>query len=335
MASPFDKLKSIKEPTNQESHSNKDNNKDDNNFNLSNIKTNNLNQNKYHNDNNFTSSNIKTNNLNQDKYHSNKDILQNNSKNTSLSIEKPNTGEQNIKIEDTTIRRVNNYQKLPTGIPGLDQMTYGGLKNNSVNLLTGGPGTGKTIFGLQYIINGIHLYHEPGIFITFDEPRESIIEDVKSIGWDLRRLEREGLFHLVEYSPEQLMKILKEGGGLLDNLMSKSKAKRIVIDSISTFLLISSSNFGKREQLSEFFKLLKKWGVTTLLTNEDTPIKGNHIYESLTLGFEVDSIIQLYYDNSEIGNEAKRFIEIYKMRGSNHVRKALPYTIENNGIRIG
>ncbi|MCB9358928.1 hypothetical protein H6503_03285 [Candidatus Woesearchaeota archaeon] len=239
-----------------------------------------------------------------------------------------------VKNEETTLRRTYDPSRVATGIPGFEQMTNGGLLYNSVNLLTGGPGTGKTIFGLQYIINGIRMFNEPGVYISFDEQKSNVFENMKSVGMDLEKLEKEGLFHFVEYNPEQLMKILKEGGGLLDNLMTKSKAKRIVVDSVSTFLLMSSTDFGRREQLTGFFKLLKKWDVTAILTNENVPMSGTNISESLAIAFEVDSIIQLYFDNTKIGENAKRSIEIYKMRGSDHLKKAVPYEITSDGIRI-
>lgn len=237
--------------------------------------------------------------------------------------------------ESTYVKRGYDPNRTPTGIRGFDQMIQGGFKSGSVNLLSGGPGTGKTVFAIEFVINGIMLFNEPGIYISFDEKKESVFENVKSMGWDLEKLEKEGKFQFVEYAPEQLMKILNEGGGLLDNLMSKSKAKRLVIDSISTFLLLSSSEFGKREQLTGFFKLLKKWGVTTILTNEYTPVTGNEISkETLSTLFETDSITQMYYTHPNIGSERKRYIEVYKMRGTKHITKAVLYQIDEKGIDI-
>jgi len=239
------------------------------------------------------------------------------------------------KTGETYVRRSYDPNRVPTGIRGFDQLIQGGFRRGSVNLLSGGPGTGKTVFAIEYLLNGIYLFNEGGIYISFDESKESVFESMRSLGWDLNKLEQEDKFKFVEYAPEQLMKILSEGGGLLDNLMSKSKAKRLVIDSISTFLLISSSEFGKREQLSSFFKLLKKWEVTTVLTNEYTPLSGNEISkESLSIMFEVDSITQMYYTHANIGEERKRFIEVYKMRGTKHLTKAVPYEIDEKGIDI-
>lgn len=238
-------------------------------------------------------------------------------------------------VNEQVVRRTFDPSRVPTGIRGFDQLIGGGFKRGSVNLLSGGPGTGKTIFAMEFLLNGIVLSNEGGIFISFDEKKDSVYENMKSLGWDLDKIEKTGKFTFVEYTPEQLMKILAEGGGLLDNLMSKAQARRLVIDSISTFLLISSSEFGKREQLTNFFKLLKKWEVTTLLTNEYTPISGNEISkETLSINFEVDSIIQLYYVHDSIGTERRRLVEVYKMRGTKHYSRAVLYEITQRGIEI-
>lgn len=225
--------------------------------------------------------------------------------------------------------------RVQTGIRGFDSLIQGGYQRGSINLLSGGPGTGKTIFGAEFIANGILMFNEPGVYISFDEKKESIFENMKQFGWDFEKLSQEGKFTFVEYNPSQLQNMLHEGGGLLDSIMSKAKAKRIVIDSISTFLMMSANDFNRREQLTSFFKLLRKWEITTLLLNEYSPISGNEISkETLSIDFETDSIVQLYYMHDTIGTERKRYIEIYKMRGTKHLTRAVPYQIDERGIDI-
>jgi len=225
--------------------------------------------------------------------------------------------------------------RMQTGITGFDRMTNGGFKQSTVNVVSGGPGTGKTIFALQFLVNGILKFGQPGVFITFDETTQSIIENAKSVGFDLQAHIDSKQLLIVEYTPQQLMKILTDGGGLLDNLMSKYHAQRLVIDSVSTLLMMNSSEFGKRELLLNFFKLLKKWNVTALLTNEYTPVTGNDIGRDIfALSFETDSITQLYFIHDKIGQERKRYLEVYKMRGTGHVVGAVPYVIGNGGFSL-
>jgi circadian clock protein KaiC len=225
--------------------------------------------------------------------------------------------------------------RVATGIIGFDSMIQGGFKRNSINLLSGGPGTGKTIFGVQYLINGAKLFNEVGLYISFDESKENVFSDTKNLGLDLEGFTQQGKFYFVEYSPSQMLEMLNEGGGTLDNLMNKAKPKRVVIDSISTFLLMSNGEFARKELLTSLFKLLWKWDVTALLIDEYSYTTGNEFDKKvLSLDFEVDSITILYYLQNILENERKRLIEIYKMRGSRHITRAVRYEIGYNGIRV-
>lgn len=226
--------------------------------------------------------------------------------------------------------------KVPTGIPGFDQLIQGGFNRGSMNLISGITATGKSIFAIQFIMNGILQFNEVGIYLSFDEQRVNVFNNMKTFGWDLQKLEDEGKFNFVNYNPSQLQHMLNEGGGLLDSLMSKTNAKRIVIDPISSFLAMSSSEFDKREQLIALFKMLEKSGVTTLMTSGYSPIIGTESStSSLSLHFTVDSITQLYYLQQGSGSERQRMLEIYKMRATNHVTKVVPFNIGTNGIQVG
>lgn len=225
--------------------------------------------------------------------------------------------------------------RVPTGIRGFDQMIQGGFKKGSVNVVTGGPGSGKTTFAMEFLVNGTTFANDPGIYITFDETKDSIVDNMRAFGWDLERLEKESRVIIVEYSPQQLMKILTDGGGLLDNLMSKYGARRIVVDSVSTFLMLNSTEFGRRELLMSFFRMLSKWDVTTVMINEQTPISGDEIGKAtIPVNFECDSIVQLYYTHHDLAKSRIRYIEVFKMRGTNHVTKAIPFKIDSRGIDI-
>ena len=100
--------------------------------------------------------------------------------------------------------------RVPTGIPGLDKLIQGGLVKNSANLVAGGTGTGKTIFAIQFLVEGVKR-KEPGIYITFEEKKKKVYLDMLEFGWDLEKYEKEGLFNFLEYTPEQVKNILTEG----------------------------------------------------------------------------------------------------------------------------
>ncbi|HEX4920451.1 MAG TPA: ATPase domain-containing protein, partial [Candidatus Bathyarchaeia archaeon] len=76
--------------------------------------------------------------------------------------------------------------RIPTGIPGLDKLLTGGLPRNRTILLSGGPGTGKTILSSQYLVNGILDYEEPGVYVSLDENKEHVYEEMLDFGWDFQ-----------------------------------------------------------------------------------------------------------------------------------------------------
>mgnify|MGYP003972062235 FL=1 len=125
-------------------------------------------------------------------------------------------------------------ERVGTGISKIDKLISGGFKKNSVNLVVGNAGSGKTTLAMQYLVDGLKK-GEAGIYITFDENKEKLYDDFAEFGWELERFERMGLLKFLEYTPEHVRSLVSEGGGTLDVLVSQMNAKRIVVDSISSF----------------------------------------------------------------------------------------------------
>ena len=223
-------------------------------------------------------------------------------------------------------------KRIPTGINGFDKLIGGGLVNESVCLLVGGAGSGKTIFATQFLIEGVKR-NEPGVFITFEEKKDRFYSEMKSLGWNLEELEKKKKIAFIEYTPEQVKKMLEEGGGEVEVIIEEMKAKRIVIDSISSFALLFESELEKREAALALFGLLRKWKVTSILTLEHEPsVKKGSVHISTPLEFEVDGIVILYFvrpDGTRI-----RELEILKMRGTEHSRGIYCFEIGKKGIKI-
>jgi len=117
--------------------------------------------------------------------------------------------------------------RISSGVKGLDKLTMGGYSAGSINLIAGGPGSGKTILAIQFLISGI-LNGENGIYITFEEKKEKVFQIMKdSFGWDLEKYEKSGKFVFLEYTPEQVKKILVEGGGQIESIIEKIAYKGI------------------------------------------------------------------------------------------------------------
>lgn len=219
--------------------------------------------------------------------------------------------------------------RIPSGVPGLDKLIEGGLKLGSINLVCGGAGAGKTTFAVQFLIEGVKR-GEAGIYITFEEKKEKLYDDVLEFGWDLARYEKMGLFKFLEYTPEQIKHVLVEGGGTIDAIITQLRAKRLVIDSITSFSLLFQDELTQKESSLALFELINRWGCTAVLTSEASQLSTEDI--GTTLQFEVDSIIILYHFKK--GGVRNRALEILKMRGTKTPEKVLRMAIEKEGLVV-
>lgn len=220
-------------------------------------------------------------------------------------------------------------ERVPTGIIGLDPLIEGGFKRDTINLVAGDPGTCKTILAIQFLVEGIKN-GEPGIYITFEEKKNKLYEDMETLGWDLRKYEKEGKFAFLEYTPEQVKKVLVEGGGTIESLMNKIKARRLVIDSITSFTLLYQDELTQKEAAIALFELINKWECTAMLISQNTNLESEAI--SAALEFEVDSIIILYHLKTK--GIRKRAIEVLKMRGTRHPDKTFGLEVGKSGLKV-
>ncbi|MDP2907229.1 MAG: gas vesicle protein GvpD [Nanoarchaeota archaeon] len=220
-------------------------------------------------------------------------------------------------------------KRVSSGIPGFDKLVQGGFKEKSINLVIGGPGSGKTIFAMMFLVEGLKK-GEPGIYVTFEEKKEKMYEDMKSFGWDIEKYEKEGLFSYLEYTPEQVKKVLIEGGGTIDSVVTKMKAKRMVIDSVTSFALLYREELAKKEAALALFEMIDRWGCTAVMTSQDTSLRGIEV--SSALEFEVDSIVILYHEKRK--GVRIRGLEILKMRGTKVPNETYALKIDKNGLAV-
>ncbi|BAI62596.1 hypothetical protein MCP_2524 [Methanocella paludicola SANAE] len=221
--------------------------------------------------------------------------------------------------------------RLKTGIPGLDKMTGGGFLKGDTTLVTGPPGTGKTTFGLQFLMHGV-LESQSGVFVTVEETPEKIANDALNFGWDLRKLEAEGRLRLYQLRSE----MLQSGGAPIMqclDVINSVKAERVVIDPISLYSMNVHDPNDLRRELYAFVNYMKENGLTLLLTHEVPDIMSRTSKISdYGLEFIVDSIIMLQY--VEIESAISRSINVLKMRGSSHDMAIRRYRISGKGIEI-
>lgn len=223
-----------------------------------------------------------------------------------------------------------NHERINSGIPGFDSMIEGGFRKNSVNVVVGGSGSGKTIFAMQFLMAGIEK-NENVLYITFEEKKEEFYENMLEFGWDLEKFEKAGTFTFLEYNPEKVRTMLEEGGGAVESIVIKKKIQRIVIDSVTSFALLFKEELERREASLALFDIIRKWNCTSLLTLQEEPVDRED-GASTSMEFEADSIVLLYFVRHD--NKRQRFIEVLKMRGTKHSTEIYPFDISKPGVSV-
>jgi circadian clock protein KaiC len=231
------------------------------------------------------------------------------------------TPKQNIKF---TLERV------PTGIPRLDEMLEGGLLKHTITLLRGASGSGKTLICLQYLHEGVVKYDEPGVYISFAEPEEAVYQHGRMFGWDLQSLVKKNEFAIIRYEPHEVVKIMQEGGGLIRDTIESIGAKRLVIDSLSAYEILFENEYRRNESVLELFAMLRKWGTTSMVTNEVSVHPGKDVMGRV--GFLTDAIIHLYYLPKSPSK--LRALEVLKMRDTMHDDQIRQFNITREGISV-
>lgn len=225
--------------------------------------------------------------------------------------------------------------KTPTGISGLDEITFGGFPQGRPTLICGGPGCGKTLFAMEFLVNGALRYNEPGVFVTFEEKSDELAVNVASLGFDLEKLERQKKLKIDHVRIER-HEIEETGEYDLDGLfirlehsMNSIGAKRIVLDTIEN-LFGGLSNLGiLRAELRRLFHWLKEKGITAVITGEqgDGKLTRNGLEEYVS-----DCVILL--DHRVINQISTRRLRIIKYRGSVHGTNEYPFLIDEQGITV-
>ncbi len=215
------------------------------------------------------------------------------------------------------------------GIRGLDALIPDGVPANSVILVAGATGTGKTLLGLQFLVAGA-LRGEPGLFISFEEDLESIRKSGRSFGWDIDRLEAEKKLLLAYKDPSELKEFSKTLAGELHYSMVDMGVKRVVIDSLTYFAMTIPNDFQVRQEVAALAKRLRSVGCMTMMTAElpEQPEPG-HLYVE---NFVADGVVFLY--NLLVRDSRRRAVEVLKMRNSRHDSALHPLAVTENGIEI-
>ncbi|MEM2138273.1 MAG: ATPase domain-containing protein [Candidatus Anstonellaceae archaeon] len=221
--------------------------------------------------------------------------------------------------------------RVPSGIPGLDELLGGGFEKTSTVIVTGDPGCGKTTFLSQFLYNGATQYGDPGVMLSFEEQRDSIFRHMKGYGFDFAALEKQGMFATINYRPHEVKKLIDEGGGLILDTISSIGAKRLAIDSLTSYAVLFESAYQMREAELLLFEFLSKWKCTTMMSAEG--VKALRRKTSVGTASLADGVIMLHHPR----HKALRYraLEVLKMRGTRQSEKLCPFEfVEGVGIKV-
>ena len=226
-------------------------------------------------------------------------------------------------------------QKCLTGIKGFDEITEGGIPRDRITLLCGGTGTGKTLLGVDFLLNGASRYNEPGVFMSFEETEDELYKDVASLNLNLEALVAEKKI-LIDYVLLERKDVQEAGEFNLEGLfvrlelaIDSIKAKRVVLDSIESLFAGVGDAGILRLEIKRLFRWLKDKKVTALITGELQ--QGSFTRHGLE---EYISDCIILVDNRVREQIATRRMRVIKYRGSNHGANEYPFVIDKGGLSV-
>ena len=226
-------------------------------------------------------------------------------------------------------------EKSPTGISGLDQITGGGLPKGRVTLVAGSAGAGKTLLGMNFLVTGIREQGEPGVLVSFEESAAKVAHNVRSLGFDLDEMQRDGQLVVLSF-PVESSGIIGVGEfdfgplfAILDDAISRVSARRVVLDTIEVLFGAFGDDSIVRAELSRLARWLEDRGITTIVTGErgDKSLTRHGIEEYVT-----DCVIAL--DHRVRDEISTRRLRVVKYRGSAHGTNEYPFLISARGFTV-
>ena len=233
---------------------------------------------------------------------------------------------------------VKTSSKVPTGISGFDAITCGGLPRGRTTLLLGGPGSGKTIFALQFLVHGAQDCDEPGIFVAFEEAPTRIVANFEGFGWKLAKLRRKKLFFM-DAKPK--LELVQSGdfdlSGMLAGLgaqAKKMKARRIVFDALDIVLALLPDAAARRREVYRLNEWLLSLDLTGLITSKNggDEVRSLDLHPFGFMQFMVDCAVILNH-RVTLG-VSQRNLRVQKYRGSSFDENESPFVIGSSGFDV-
>jgi len=234
---------------------------------------------------------------------------------------------------------------VPTGIPGVDKILGDkGIPRGHTILISGGPGSGKTTFAIQFLYSGATQHNEPGVYVTLDEDPDDIKKNMLKYGWDLGKLEQEKKLVFVNVSPVRVS--TSETAGLIEIGMKEFKliklleaikqgvkdldAKRVVIDPVTSFTLQYPNDIERIYAMRDLLRDLRKTGCTSLMVSElrGTGWEREHQFEEYLAQGVI--LLRTFLKDGKLA----RVFQVEKMRGLAIDNQPRPYDILAKGLEV-
>ncbi|MBS3100693.1 hypothetical protein A2641_01010 [Candidatus Nomurabacteria bacterium RIFCSPHIGHO2_01_FULL_37_25] len=227
--------------------------------------------------------------------------------------------------------------RVKTGIKGFDKLVEGGFPKGKIVLLSGTPGTSKTIFALQFLYNGATQFNENGLYVSFEEREQSLKSQALQFGWEFDKLEKANKVKILSIPANSI----KETTAFeIISLAKKNSVKRLVIDSLSTLSINTPTTYSKVTDLTEisikrfmytFINDLRdiRDGVTSLLISQT--VEGQLSRDTVS-EFICDGIIHINYET--LGGKYSRTLTIRKMRETKNDEDVHPVEITPRGLVV-
>lgn len=230
---------------------------------------------------------------------------------------------------------VDGLPKVPTGIPGLDAILNGGLPAGRTTLVSGGPGTGKSILGLEFLYRRA-MVGDPGIYVTFEERAKDVRQNALTLGWDFEPLEQSGKLFILEarVDPESILSGAFNLKGLTAIIKGKAEdmgASLIVFDAIDVLLRLFDDHSRECNELYALREWLQNEKMTSVLTvklSKTSSFASQYEF----LDFMVDCVITL--DQRVVEQITTRRLRIVKYRGSDYGRNEYPFLVTDHGYEL-
>jgi circadian clock protein KaiC len=225
--------------------------------------------------------------------------------------------------------------KAPTGVAGLDEITFGGLPRGRPTLVCGSAGCGKTLLAMEFLVRGATQFGEPGVYITFEESEKELAQNVRSLGFDVDRLVREGTLAF-DYVHVDRREIEETGEYDLDGLFVRLDfairsvgARRVVLDTVESLFGGFSNMALLRSELRRLFRWLKERDLTAVVTGE----RGGATLTRQGLEEYVSDCVILLDHRVEEQISTRR-LRVVKYRGTSHGTNEYPFLIDERGISV-